>query len=555
MIASFLEASYKGVTQFALLKNERNEVLKYESIRSLSTHSKKLKLLIVPYRLVDRDVIYTYQSIVKQIRLSEDPEIASLPILVVGDGAINDEDLSVYDLCGVSFAESMVQNTWSQVKRPSAEAVRKFVDSIGNERSDRGSRHDVANKWGAFCLLYAVSITSRNLDSQLEKLIGELSDNDMYYRKLIRNIRTSVVQNSVKDILIRKKKEWDACRGKDFRVLLVEDELSIGWNDAYHAAIGEARINTASTYDEALEFVAEHLNLVILDVRLNRMNAAEKGGIQLAGKFRAKSSGMPIIACTASDKAVTLEALQKHRINAFWSKPHPDSVRSWQQIIDVGIDFYDKLIASTSWATKTHKLIDGFLNVAKIASVNSPKMVKVELSSKANSIYSLLFDEFSQNRKGIANNLQIDLAFLIAFSMINELIYWKCSEENVSATTFRLFCNHANLPMCVLEKTTDQMGRDIYEFNGRYSTFFKEIDGKLSLIQAGAFPDILVFQCLLFSMGLRSQCASFRTLKKVRNKLSITHGKVANKDVDGLVAAKFENIQSLLEIYQAMVNV
>jgi hypothetical protein len=174
---------------------------------------------------------------------------------------------------------------------------------------------------------------------------------------------------------------------------------------------------------------------------------------------------------------------------------------------------------------------------------------------KSKAFRALFFEKFSDARNVISNGLQFDLGYLIAHSLINELIFWKCRSVKISRT-----CWGFEFSKPTGDKVQIFHIEAASRLNGNKRRYIIEDDFRTTLRLKQSYGGDLsiqetqVFRCLLHDLGLTDAEDQFKNLVGVRNNLSLVHGKVGDRDYSTHKNATSEDISKLLGIYQQFVS-
>ena len=520
-------------------------------------------LVLIPYGLGDRDIIYAYQSLIRHIRFSENDLLARVPILVIGEGAsesVSVDNFVELDDVGISFIDQLPSDLSECCSRtPDNKKLQLFLRNNGNEPEKTGSRHDEANRWGAFAIIYSLQQIDRSLDDRVKAISDHLLE-DLYYKKLVARLRKTPPAPDTIARLRAVRISWERLAsevGRPLSILIVEDEIDKGWDVAYQALMGPAGYEYAASYDEACGKGSPSQDLVLLDIRLKDGVTigtppkesdliASLPGVRVAKKFRECGLHMPIVVVTASNKAWTLSELLHHQIDAYWIKPHPSTEFTSDHVLERTIQLYESLVESLSWSRKTRGWIDDLYTLSDDIRVGARLLVAQEFSKKIRSFHALLVQAFSPASTALAEGLQFDIGYLITFSMINELTTWCCDWEVKSENESLLKLGTDQAAPWIVKKV-GQGDDQVYFLNGDLCETLRVRD------RYDQFPDVPVFRSILHLLNLAEQQRKFKNLAKFRNRLSLTHGKVGDKDPLSSFKAAPDSISSLIDIFKNVV--
>ncbi len=576
MIVSFLEHPTIGTQQFALVVADEKiapEVLYSATLDQLRALSPRVDGILVPYGVSDPEVVYSFRVFFEHIRLHFDPDLGSVPVLVIGNGVLDDDNADNYyalahlDL-GIEFLETLPGDIGESLSPPNTIRQEAFIASIANLPDRTGDSHDLANRWGAYTLLHALNSLPTEADalSQMSTLANGLSE-DRYYKKLIRGSTGMTPSSDAIEHLNRLRSAWTSIissAGRPINILVVEDDLGLGWRSAYQLFLGDVSMQTATTYEEAKKQYRHDIDLILLDIRLRGTAGGDAGavranevgklpGILLAKFFREKGYRGPIVAATASTKAHTLAALLDFQINGYWTKPHPDSTVLPEQFVESTANLYAILSHSVGWALSTRKWIDDVYAIARAAALGSHISVGAELNRKAQAFHALFYQEFSHASEDLSKGLQFDLGYLILFSMVNELVLWPCAWIDVGENRKQLIFGTGSSKKCLLTFVQDKKGNDTASTYTFDSTIAAELGFERDTVR-GHFPEVKAFRAVLHLAGLIDEADRFTSIASKRNKLTLTHGKVEKAASRNHATALAEDITKVLQIFQSLAD-
>ena len=526
------------------LFNEINQVLYHPALKKISDQG--ATKLIIPGDIDGCD--YNYETLIKHIRTDSNQAIARIPILVY----FKDLEKKLPD----GFKEELYKAI--AVRFSTSPEKEEFIDELDEKALDtfkktcfknpnREGRHDRTNLWGPLSLLK--SLLRINPDNK--DVLSEIEDNlfeEIYFKELIREFDSSSLDEKYVVRLKSKSSELTKILNEG-TVLIIEDQLKDGWEVAYDLFFRlSSNINMlwAENEIEAKKRIDEtdNIDLILLDVRLHgdreSLNQDEHGhhvekssGVKLAKWIRDKTPTTPIIAATASNKSWTLEALLEHGINGYWVKGSPDLVTSMEVGIENTIDLYKKICDTLLWSQKTGRWQKELYRIADI--VNS-----WYLKDKAKSLQALLFRSFSPFSNELSSGLQFNLAFIIIYSCMNDLVEWSCKIE---------------------KGEDDDWTWSTINQQGKYSTIVEGKNGEWIIpdeyyqIKEKRQNDKKMANQLLLAKLPLGTSKEFLRLSEVRNGLPLIHGK---REASGAalesVNASISDIDSLIDILSSLVD-
>lgn len=522
------------------LPRNRTEVVCYESLKKAKDPRLQLDKLIIPYGIDGCD--YSFEKMIEHVRIDSDKNIARTPIVVhlkeeefakLGDSKSFIE--SWYNNIAVSFSPDPAHEDF--ILEIDKKAWGIYQEQSCKEPYSTG-RHDKSNHWGAFLVLLSLkSIEKGNTHyiTGVEKIQKQLVE-ETYYRKLIQEIESQPAP-------VKCKKEIQTeisslCQALRFgKILIIEDQLQDGWEDTYRAVFSKNKkldllfANDPSSARRILQETTD-IELVLLDIRLGEdcikhdqdevsLDVDSLSGVKLAKEIRSILPTVPIIAATASNKSWTLEALLELGINSYWVKASPDYINTIDLGLENILDLYKKINQTILWSQRTRFWQDELYRVAQIvkSSPNSEDAAK-RLNEKARSLHALLFRSVTPFSNDLSHGMQMNTAFLIIYSCMNDVITWVCSIENNCDGTAKWYLEGALNDPPVVERKKD---------HNENLAWFVQNDSDYS--GSVVFPDKKVAKYILIKRQLNF--SQFDEMSKIRNGLPLIHGKIAEAEVGG----------------------
>ncbi len=569
---------YRAITPGAT----RRRVLYHASLRQLTGQQERPVGIALPLFLHGANAAYDLQTAIRHIRLWADDSIANVPIIVLVCGnaefdqaaeLLTKDSAIDYESIGVSIDRAELPASDWQWSEPRPVALKRFQETQANSPDSSGGRHDLANHWGAYSILLALTEcgfgSSDYCSANLEHLLE-----DTYFKKKYRQFLANRCDFNVSlvDDLRTERNTLDETIARTstaapYRVLIVEDQLEDGWRAAYTSLFNTPTAEVSLTFAQDIEQAKNAFNaavdLVILDVRLERDRLAcpdelhqdeslSLSGVEIAQWIRQKQADaggtVPILAATASNKVWTLEALLRFGINDYWVKASPDHCSTINDSMSNGIDLYQRLTRTVSWAAKTRSFIDAAYWIASVVSAPSSPAA----DEKAASLHALLhraFDQFSRKKD---QGLQTNLTYLLAFSFRNEIISWAFNIQSQSDGV-RYFVKRHDQPdvdfLLVIPRTS---GRLPFQLSDEAES---RLDGKIRSFKkvSNTFPDTVALAFLLSVLNLNSHLDRYEELCELRNHLRQVHGIEFAGPSLGIRDASEKDVTDVLYIYGAIV--
>lgn len=563
----YLEVQPNGSGVRTEIKGEERagrRTIRYDATcRAIARFFPKAEGLVIPESLPGYN--YDVSLMILHLRLETISGLQHLPILVqiadpdryMSQEFCNCLDLREYEFERIGVGQITPEEIPSEarVPRPIPGEVQGYVKRRTGFPLFTQGRHNQANRWGPYVFFRAMesldpsyartreSIEERMFEEPyLKRLAGEHSDEDIS-----------------KDILDRLRSECKYLRKSLFasergrKVLVVEDRLDEGWREVYELLFESASVIWAQTVDEARVRFDKDVDLVVLDVRLDPKDDPTAAsdtrvatGVGLAKWFRSRWSPVPILVATASNKTWILEPLLKEGVQGYWVKDSPEQADSLSHAARNVIDLYRKVREVLEWSDRTRPWIQGLYEIAETVSESDARQGTV-LRKKARSLHALLDRAFSPFSRELDDGLQLNVAFLILFSCMNDLRAWCCRVENLENEGKNWY-------------TVEQLGnklvvsmRHVVQRGERIAQF--EVEG--TNVVSNRFPDTDASKRLLVKLGLASKATLFTKLKnEVRNALPLTHGVAEAKSgpVEKGQVVTDERIKEMLSILWVVVE-
>lgn len=488
--------------------------------------------------------------LVEHIRLYGDSQLARKPIIIypVGEApqhrpATDKEEELYYSKWGVSWTDFGLE------KIPASD----FPEEVGQvelegyiekhalkPRFTSGS-HDKANLWGPYALLLALCRVDDSFSPTKDYIANKLSEDTYYLKKVLSYRKQIVPQGDIAQLKrsILQLKNLLTELGRKTDVLIVEDQLDDGWRDAYDClatAIGlDNGFKYAATVDEAKKQSPSNLDAIVLDVRLQPAldahadqvfsdMSSDLSGVALAKGIRERCPSVPILAATASNKVWTLESLAQHGVNAYWVKESPVTSTSERHCVMSTTALLDKLYAVLSWSESVRPRVDRAFEISKVVSRHK-KSVAEALKSKALLLAAHEFQGFDSMRRGVNEELHLDISYMLFYSMINEFYSW----------------------LVLFDRTKD--GKGILKGKGILTgPNHNDLAWKISEFNEGVFFDLA-----LKWVGLKVR-NDFGDKVKLRNKLPLVHGRMLDKGRNSFRHATSKDVDELAKMLLAFVK-
>lgn len=544
-------------------KGRRNPVYYDATCRLISESCPKAEGLVVPDFLAG--CVYDVILFILQVRLEATSGLQTLPIRL----KFHDDDryLGFCDRFGMTelglnnigvVLVSPDQNVADiSAIKPQSAAVEKYLSKEAGRPKFKEGRHDQANRWGPYIFLRVLEQIDASLATRREAVERRMFE-EPYLKRLAKTLEDDVLPQKILDSL-RSEQSWlreRLCGQTSVRkVFVVEDRLDEGWRDVYEVVFGasDSRVSMiwAKTADEALAKFSKEIALVVLDVRLEPKDEAVDShdgsvptGVKLARQLRKKSSATPVIAATASNKTWVFEPLVKYGIQGYWVKESPEQTGNLLHAARNVRDFYQKTREILEWSDRTRPWIEDLSLIVQQVQETDLHHGRI-LEEKAKSLHALLDRAFSPFSRELDSGLQLNVAFLILFSCMNDLRAWCCDVvERDDDEKEWLLVEGLGGELLVRQHRVDHQRPA--------SSIVYEIDNTTT----EQFPDTKASISLLNKIGLYGQTKTFRRLKdNIRNALPLTHGLSDAETRRGIKAsnASDKDLSDMLEVLKAVV--
>lgn len=531
----YLEVQPRGSGVRTEIKGEERagrRTIRYEATcRAIASSFPKAEGLVIPESLPGYN--YDVSLMILHLRLETISGLQHLPILVeiadpdryMSQEFCNWLDLREYEFerIGVGQITPAENPADARAPRPIPDEVQRYVKRRTGGPWFTQGRHNQANRWGPYVFFRVMESVDPSCASERES-IEERMFEEPYLKRLAGEYSDEHIST---DILDRLRSEGKYLRNsllaseRGRKILVVEDRLDEGWREVYEQLFDSASVDWARTVDEARVRFDKDLHLVVLDVRLepkDDLTAASDTrvatGVGLAKWFRSRWSPVPILVATASNKTWTLEPLLKAGVQGYWVKDSPEQADSLSHVALNVIELYRKAREVLEWSDRTRPWIQGLYEIAETVSETDVRQGTV-LQQKAHSLHALLDRAFSPFSRELDDGLQLNVAFLILFSCMNDLRAWCCRVEKGEddSKNWYTIADLGN-ELIVSMRHVVRKGDRLPEF---------EVEG--TNVLTNRFPDTDASRRLLVKLGLVSKATLFTKLKnEVRNALPLTHG-------------------------------
>jgi CheY-like chemotaxis protein len=435
---------------------------------------KGLEGLILPFRLAGAGQ-FSAVVFMEHLRLHADSNIARLPVCLLADDSITEEELVRTD---ARYEKHLALGL--HLSRPQSGAValneselNEIVGLILEGPSDNTSRHDMANRWGPALLMKGLQLLGHKPGDALRMLQQELLENLSYkvWDRSAGYIQESVTPKGCNELTEYRQRLED--RNVPLRVLVVDDMLDSGWRTTYQECISlgkseRVRFTWAKSTEEALQLVTDSANrtgarllwdLVLLDLRLEPYETArahladansimDLSGMKVLQAIKVQDPTLPVILATASEKAYSYDAVLQEGADGYWIKDGPersepdqqghirsntisllklinrnlDAAKGFRPIFHYGHEIRNLFNELFERQLKCKVLSEHFHgNRAYGKFVKNAEKASDDVSMKIDTLYAILHSSPSTYVEDKQKRKRWEMAFLISYSLMNEI--------------------------------------------------------------------------------------------------------------------------------------
>lgn len=499
--------------------------------------------IVIPFEI---DESYDFELFINHLRTEQEGLFDKVPVIVYLRDAdhlcyfYDNYENSKLNNIGVVFSKNPSENDIYRANNEfNDQALEDYIKLISSEPASTSSSHDKSNFWGPYIFLTSLCLIDKGNQKAREyslKIKDKLSE-EIFYKKLIQEHENTEPDTKLLKRVIKEKERLEdfLLTGNVQRVLCIDDQMVDGWEVVYKLLFKDI-VSYARNASEAKDIAnnSDNIDLVLIDIRLDIVADKDKpieelSGVRLSETIRKNHKTLPIIAATASNKSWTLEALFERGINSYWVKASPELIRTKNSGLKNVLDLYKKINATLKWSILTREWQDRLYEIAdnvKRTTVN--KQLAERLESKAKSLQALLFRSFTPFVEDLSKGLQLNLAFLLIYSCLNDLTEWMCTigkpGKNDECQWF-LDGDERGTPLA--EKKMDK-------FKKKFRWYIQDGNDEYPSID---FPDKRAIRKILINKSLSYDI--FDELCEIRNGLPLIHGKT---DPSGSTAKTIEKV-------------
>lgn len=225
------------------------------------------------------------------------------------------------------------------------------------------------------------------------------------------------------------------------KVLLVDDKAKNGWEQLLRLIFPSQNleIQSAITYSDAINQIKNKYDLIFLDIRLNandykKNNIEDFSGYKILKEIKRDYSNInfstPIILLTASNKIWNIDAFRSYGVDSYFIKEHPDYIfdkeTSKQSYYKFKENFTELLINVGPRRKEIWLLSNEIINKINehfyFNGSKKDKNIKNRIIDKLKLGYAYLFKEQTKLEKELLKTSNESLAFIIFFSIIEEIV-------------------------------------------------------------------------------------------------------------------------------------
>jgi len=507
----------------------------------------KIDIIFIP--ALKTEMMYNACDQLDHLRLSNNKVVREAYVIVVDDEVNSlelDDHLNLHLDYRVEVKKSKQIDDSFQINPDTKQKrIDYIINNIGNEKSFTG-RHDAANKWGPYKLIQGYQLLSGRPQPEMEAIKDNLSE-DLYFKKKLlgdQNILNSdhFSQNKVDS--------FRSALCKSRKILVVDDELNQGWQLVYTAIFKQANskieIDYVGDFATASKKNAKDYDLILLDLRMNQAasedasdieNIHQTSGIELLHIYKENCLWTPVIITTASNKVWSHKAALDEGADGFWSKQGVD----YEGTINFSVDNAENLLTiiwhALEWSQEIGKIIAQYYDISDIFEYNYKNIhLSYRIREKARIFAAVLCRKNSKLIEKLSDHLQPKLAYLIAYSIINQIRELFLEDKKRSFALryvegYSTFCNFQEGNKVALNV---EVANVLLSKNSIFGANINKSE-----------IDSLLIEFLLIKYSIHNR-GKFDQLRKKRNCLPFIHDK-EEKGTDFEVERK--DIEDILSLY------
>jgi CheY-like chemotaxis protein len=366
------------------------------------------------------------------------------------------------------------------------------------------------------------------------------------------------------------------------KILLIDDMAHEGWKSVLEKTVVKTtgEILTAITQDEAEIKLKEEFDLIFLDVRLIeldhfKLSVQDMSGFKILKKIKKKFTNpnfsTPVILITATNKIWNIEAFRQYGIDGYYIKEHPDHSFSKDISRENLENIQNKYQFLLSEGKKRKSIWNSSiefintLNNLNYFNDSSNKNIKTRISDKLKLGYAYLFKDVTELERTTLNVDNESMAFIIYFSILEELVKGFSKNTNWDRTTHIFTGNwkfRNNREFILYEPDMDKITVHPYWDHKKNRMTLKELnstdkkadnylEGKLNLSEQ--------VYALLFLYDGNQKKDLFKRINNHRNRVDYIHSSVANIYRESLIDSdrknrSFNKIEECLTLLNFIIN-
>ena len=215
--------------------------------------------------------------------------------------------------------------------------------------------------------------------------------------------------------------------------------INMGWKEAYANMLNIPKVEYFDQHEVVFSPEdSEKFDLIILDLRLEEevgghsndiLGVDNLSGIILLKKIKAHDPSVPVIISTASNKSWSLESANNYGADGFWSKEDPQRGLSYEYRFKNTYSLINTIHNVIKWSKKVRCVYMALMEIYNHISLLNPLVAK-SILKKTKIIYGQLYDSKSSFRKNFFGQSGLEVAFIAASSLINEILFYYKEEED-----------------------------------------------------------------------------------------------------------------------------
>ena len=438
-----------------------------------------------------------------------------------------------------------------------------YIQSIVSDNIKFNSHHELSNRWAPYrlfrllCELEQSKTSFNDVDIIRDEICQLLFFKKLVLKECYQDLKSKDHSKTIKQFKIKH----NSIISQKPKVGIIEDELYCGWDHAYNSLFGVENcdyIYPQLSYSELqddeirkdnfLRFLDQinsntlnlsHFDIILLDLRLwehskndssDILELYKLSGIKTLNAIKKLYSTLPVIICTASNKAWSYEEAIDAGASGYWTKESPEFGISIDYNLSISFQFVCNVDDALKWSSEVNGIFDTLTNFVEITKSNSSVSKRFEM--KKDIIFGQLHKRSNKYLQSYYGQSGYEFSFLTCWSLLKEVIDFVTIIEKPNGEEIYTFQKDDTEIMLI----HSERGRFFHPFNQN-----KEIKGH--------FPETLLLQVLINKRPQLFDDVNYRNImnknftkiRDIRNRLNVTHGHISNVTI--------KNIKEILSIY------